>query len=143
MSDEGRISPETGPEPGSSESSAGDGSEPRTTPPPRRAFIPLPGIAAISLYMLLLSGVDILGVATGHVPPIYLFFAAAFIAAGLGLLLLLRWAWALTLAAVMLLAALFLWKFAMQYSPAFLIQGLLNFVFFLYLIRGEVRQKLK
>lgn len=142
MSDEGSISPETRLEPGSPESSAGDGGEGRSTPP-RKTFIPLPGIAAISLYMLLLSGVDILGVATGHVPPIYLFFATAFIAAGLGLLLLLRWAWALTLAAVMLLAALFLWKFAMQYSPAFLIQGLLNFVFFLYLIRGEVRQKLK
>jgi hypothetical protein len=112
-------------------------------PPPRKARMPLPGLAAISLYMLLLAGTITLGVAGGHFEPVFLVFAAAFVTAGLGLFLLLRWAWALTLAAVMLLAALFLWRFSAQHAFPYLAQGLLNLVFFLYLVRGEVREKLK
>ena len=80
--------------------------------PVRRELLPLPGLAVIALYMLVLSGVDILGVAGGYIRPIYLIFAAVFIAAGLGLLLLFRWAWTLTLAAVVLLFGLFLWRFS-------------------------------
>ena len=112
-------------------------------PPPRQARMPLPGLAAISIYMLLLAGTIILGVAGGHFPSVYLVFAAAFVTAGPGLLLLLRWAWALTLAAVMLLAGLFLWRFSAQHAFPYLAQGLLNLVFFLYLVRGEVRDRLK
>jgi hypothetical protein len=118
----------------------------RTTgaPPGRvRTLQLLPGLVAVSLYMLLLAGVNILGVAGGYVRPAYLVFSAAFIAASLGMLLLLRWAWALTLAAVVLLAALFLWKFAAGHELANAMQGLLNLVFFLYLVRTEVRERLR
>lgn len=109
----------------------------------RRELLPLPGLAAISLYMLILAGVGIVGVVGGHVPPAYLFFSAAFITAGLGLLLLLRWAWALTLAAVLMLTGLFFWRFATGHVLPYIVQGMLNLVFFLYLIRSEVREKLK
>ncbi len=139
MSDEDLNAAGTG---GSGQEPAGD-ERPRGIPPPRRGTMPLPGLAAISLYMLLLSGINILGVVGGHEPRFYVIFSAIFIAAGLGLLLMLRWAWALTLAAVMLLAAMFLWKFAGHYGLPFLVQGLLNLVFFLYLIRTEVREKLR
>jgi len=71
-----------------------------------------------------------------------LIFPALFVAAGLGLLLLLRWAWALTLAAVALLAGWFLWSFTTQHVAGSLVQGLLNLVFFLYLVRTDVRRKL-
>ena len=137
MTDENRS------EAGVPESKPAGSEDPKIIPPTRRGLLPLPAIAAISLYMLILAGVGIVGVAEGHMPPLYLFFSAAFIAAGLGLLLMLRWAWALTLAAMMMLASLFLWRFSLQHSPAFIIQGLLNLVFFLYLIRGEVREKLR
>jgi lysylphosphatidylglycerol synthetase-like protein (DUF2156 family) len=103
----------------------------------------LPGLAAVSLYMLLLAGINVLGVVTGQIRPAYLVFSAVFIAAGLGLLLLLRWAWALTLAAMVLLVALSLWKFAFSHQPPYIFQGLLNLVFFLYLVRTEVREKLR
>jgi hypothetical protein len=93
--------------------------------------------------MMVLAGINILGVAMGQAPPAYLVFSALFIAAGLGLLLLLRWAWALTLAAVVLLVALFLWKFAASHDFPYAVQGLLNLVFFLYLVRIEVREKLR
>ena len=114
------------------------------TQPPRRELLPLPGLAAISLYLLVLSGVIILGVAAGgHYPPLFLIFAAALIAAGAGLLLLLRWAWALALAAVFLLAAYDLWIFSSRHQGPALVQGLLNLVFFLYLARTEVRGRLR
>jgi glycerol-3-phosphate acyltransferase PlsY len=111
--------------------------------PARRELLPLPGLAVIALYMLVLSGVDILGIAGGHIRPTYLIFAALFIAAGLGLLLLFRWAWTLTLAAVVLLMGLFLWRFSSERDLPSLAQGLLNLVIFLYLIRPEVRTHLR
>jgi hypothetical protein len=111
--------------------------------PVRRELLPLPGLAVIALYILVLSGVDIMGVAGGYIRPIYLIFAALFIAAGLGLLLLFRWAWTLTLAAVVLLLGLFLWRFSSGRDLPSLAQGLLNLVIFLYLIRPEVRARLR
>jgi hypothetical protein len=116
----------------------------RPTPPPNRDLLLLPGLAAISLYLLILSGVIILGVVAGrHYPPLFLVFAAGFISASAGLLMLFRWAWALALAAVFLLVIYNLWIFSTQHLGAALVQGLLNLVFFLYLVRPEVREKLR
>jgi hypothetical protein len=111
---------------------------------PRRNRLPLPGLAAISLYLLLLSGVIIVGVVSGrYYPTFFLVFAAGFITAAAGLLLLLRWAWAMALGAVFLLVTYDLWIFSIQQELPALIQGLLNLVFFLYLIRTDVRAKLR
>jgi hypothetical protein len=126
---------------------AGETGEAR--PAPGRAVppgfqLPLPGLAAIALYLLVLAGVIILGVVTGrHYRPVFLVFSALFIASSAGLLMLFRWAWSLALAAVLLLAINNLWIFASDHQPAGLVQGLLNLVFFLYLIRPEVREKLR
>jgi hypothetical protein len=103
----------------------------------------LPGLIAISLYMLLLSGVTVVSVVEQHTGYVYLVFSVFFIAGALGLLLLLRWAWALTLAAVAILSGSFLWGFSRQHSYSSLVQGLLNLLFFLYLVRTDVREKLK
>ena len=117
--------------------------EPETgAPQPHRGL--LPGLAAISLYLMLLSGVIILGVVSGnHYPPVFLAFAAIFMAASAGLILLFRWAWALALGAVFLLAVYNLWIFAAERQTPGLVQGLLNMVFFLYLVRTEVRLRLR
>jgi hypothetical protein len=118
--------------------------EEKPPPPAGRDLLPLPGLAAISLYLFVLAGVIILGVVGGrHYPTLFLIFAAAFISAGAGLLMLFRWAWALALAAVFLLVAYNLWIFSTQHQGAALVQGLLNLVFFLYLVRPEVREKLR
>jgi hypothetical protein len=107
-------------------------------------LLPLPGLAAIALYLLLLAGTIVVGVMAGrHYPPLYLVFSALFITASGGLLMLFRWAWAMALGAVLLLAAYNLWIFSAQHQPASLLQGLLNMVFFLYLVRTEVREKLR
>jgi hypothetical protein len=123
--------------------------EPTDTPteqalPVRPEHLPVPGLAAIALYLLALAGVIVLGVVGGrHYPPLFLLFAAAFIASSGGLLMRFRWAWSLALAAVLLLAVYNLWIFAtLQQGPA-LVQGLLNLVFFLYLVRPEVRARLR
>jgi hypothetical protein len=110
----------------------------------RRELLRLPGLAAIGFYLLVLAGVIILGVASGQrYPPLFLIFAAGFIAASAGLLLLFRWAWALALAAVFLLVVYNLWIFTSLHQGAALVQGLLNLVFFLYLVRPEVRERLR
>ena len=96
-----------------------------------------------ALYMLLLAGVTVVSVLAQHTGFIYLVFAVFFIAGALGLLLLQRWAWALTLAAVAILSGSFLWGFSTQHSGSSLVQGILNLFFFLYLVRTEVRQQLK
>ena len=126
----------------SSAADPGSGAESAETQP-SRGLLPLPGLAAIALYMLVLAGISILGVAGGQYRPPYLIFSALFITAALGLLRLMRWAWALALAAVVLLVALFTWRFAASHQYPYLVQGLLNLVFFLYLIRTEVRSRLK
>jgi hypothetical protein len=111
-------------------------------PQPHRGL--LPGLAAISLYLLLLSGVIVVGVVSGgHYPRVYLVFAAGFMAASAGLILLMRWAWALALGTVLLLAVYDLWIFTTQHQAPGLVQGLLNLVFFLYLVRTEVRDRLR
>ncbi len=103
----------------------------------------LPGLVAIALYMLVLSGVMIVGVAGGHYPWIFLLIAAGFLASSFFLVRLYRWAWALTLAAVLLLAVYNIWIFSSLHAGAALVQGLLNLVFFLYLVRTEVRERLR
>jgi len=114
------------------------------TQPQRRNLFPLPGLVAISLYLLLISGGIIFGVVVTHTnSPLFLLLAAGFIAAAAGLLLLFRWAWAMALGAVFLIVVYNLWSFAGLREPSFLVQGLLNLVFFLYLVRTEVRAKLR
>ena len=108
-----------------------------------RALQRVPGLVAISLYMMVLAGINILGVASGQISPALLIFSALFIAASLWLLMLLRWAWALTLAAMALLVGLFLWRFVTSHDFPYAVQWLLNLVFFLYLVRTEVREKLR
>jgi hypothetical protein len=103
-----------------------------------------PALALICLYLFALAMVIILGVvAGGHYPPLFLIFAAGFIAASGGLLMLFRWAWALALAAVLMLTLYNLWIFTSLHQGAALVQGLFNLIFFLYLVRPEIRQRLR
>jgi len=112
--------------------------------PQRTELLPLPALAFIGLYLLGLAVVIVVGVVGGrHYPPLFLAFAAAFIAASGGLVMRFRWAWALALAAVLMLAGYNLWIFSTQQQGPALVQGLLNLVFFLYLVRPEVRARIR
>jgi hypothetical protein len=118
--------------------------QPAAPKSPRPDIMSLPGLVAIAFYMFILAGVIIFGVVSGrHYPPVFLVFSALFFAASGGLLMLFRWAWAMTLAAVLLLAGYNMWiAVSLQQIPS-VVQSLLNLVFFLYLIRPEVREKLR
>lgn len=104
---------------------------------------PLPGLLAIAFYLLLLSVVIVIGVVGGHYPLLFIVLPVFLLAACGGLLMLLRWAWAMTLSAVLLLGGYNVWIFVRLHYGASLIQGLLNMVFFFYLVRPEVREKLR
>jgi hypothetical protein len=125
--------------------STGSSELPSSVPvaPQRHQLLQLPGLAAIGLYLAALAGVLIVGVAKGAYPPLFLVFPVLFFAAAGGLMLLFRWAWALALSAVLLLAVYNMWIFSSQHLVPSLVQALLNWVFFLYLVRIEVRSKLK
>lgn len=105
----------------------------------------LPGLFFIGLYMLGLAAMVTSRVATHHAHPLYLVLAVLFLIAGFGLVLLFRWAWSLTLAAVFLPMSYCLWlmlRHAMPYEVGF-VQILLNLLLFLYLVRPEVRAALR
>jgi hypothetical protein len=103
----------------------------------------MPGVVAVSIYMMILAGVDVVYVVEHKIDALYLILSAFFVAAALGLLLLLRWAWALSLAAVALLSALFLRAYFFDQNWAALEQGLINLVIFLYLVKTDLRHKLR
>ena len=103
----------------------------------------LPGVVAIALYMLVLSAVITFGVVGKHIPWIFLLLAPFFVTASFGLLRMFRWAWALTLSAVFLLMSYNFWFFATQREAPRAIWGLLNLVFFFYLVRVDVRSRLR
>ncbi len=116
----------------------------RQPDPLRPVLVRFPGLALISLYLLVLAVVIVLGVvAGGRYPPLFLFFAVASITASAGLLKLFRWAWALALSAVLMLFVYNLWIFSSFHQGAALAQGLFNLIFFLYLIQPKVREKLR
>jgi hypothetical protein len=108
-----------------------------------KAALPLPGMVAIGLYMLVLGAVVTFGVVGGHIPRLLLILVPFFVTASFGLLRMFRWAWALTLSAVFLLATYNLWIFFEQREAPGAIQGVLNLVFFLYLVRPDVRSRLR
>jgi hypothetical protein len=124
---------------------AGGSEQPGAAPavPQRRELLQLPGLAAIGLYLAALAGIIIVGVVRGAYPPMFLVFSALFFAASGGLMLLFRWAWALALAAVLLMAVYNMWIFSTLHLAPSLVQALLSWVFFLYMIRTEVRSKLR
>jgi hypothetical protein len=113
------------------------------TQPAKRELAPLPGLIGIALYLMLLAVVIVVGVVGGHYPPLLVLLPVFFLASCGGLLMLFRWAWALALAAVLLLGGYNVWIFTRMHLGASLIQGLLNLVFFFYLVRPEVRERLR
>jgi len=109
----------------------------------RPRMLQFPALFAISAYMCWLAAVLAYGVATRHVAPFYLVCSVSFVIGAFGLMLFRRWGWALTLAAIVLMSGFFFWSYAAQHAGASLVQGLLNLVFFLYLVRSEVRAKMR
>jgi uncharacterized membrane protein (DUF2068 family) len=103
----------------------------------------LPGMAVIGLWMLAQCGLGLIGVIMHKLPVGVMLICALFAVAANGLLKLKRWGWALTLGAAFLsmsYAAFMLFRF---HQLPMVIMLMVNLVFFLYLIRPEVLERVK
>ena len=103
----------------------------------------LPGMALIALWMLAQCALGLIGVFTHRLPWPAAILCVMFALAANGLVKLKRWGWALTLGAAFLsicYAAFILVRFR---ELPMIVMLMVNLVFFLYLIRPEVIERLK
>jgi hypothetical protein len=103
----------------------------------------LPGVGAIGLWMFVLCVLGLVGVTRHELPKVALVFCVAFAAAGQGLLRLKRWGWAMTLGAVLFSATYGLWVMVKLHQLSMIVMVVINLLLFLYLVRPEVRERLK
>jgi hypothetical protein len=107
----------------------------------------LPGVAGIALFMLFLTLVNVYGAltdtfGTGRGKYGVLALCTMLVAGVWGLLRMRRWGWAMTLAGTLLLFAGDMIFFRTTHAPFFLIRGFFGLLFFLYLVRPEVRDRM-
>jgi uncharacterized membrane protein (DUF2068 family) len=104
---------------------------------------PLPGMAGVALWMLLLCGIGLFGVITHHLPMAVIVLCAFFAAAASGLLQQRRWGWALSLAAAFLSICYGGYMLVRFHQTPLVVMIAVNLVFFLYLVRPEVIERLR
>ena len=110
--------------------------------------LPLPGMAAISLWMLALALVGVAGFLPATTRPGgarigILILCSVFAVAGLGLIRMRRWGWALTLGAVFLSMCFGCYSLFRFHQGQWVVMAVINLVFFLYLVRPEVTGRLR
>lgn len=103
----------------------------------------LPGMAVVCLWMLALCGLGCVGVITHHLPPGVMIICFIFAIAANGLLKLRRWGWALTLAATFLSLCYGCFVLFHFHQVPMIVMVVVNLIFFLYLIRPEVLERVK
>jgi hypothetical protein len=113
-----------------------------------RAHGMLPGVAGICMFMLVLTLINAFAALQGKFGTgggkYGVLALCTLLAAGVfGLLRLRRWGWALVLGGCLTLSAGNLFVFRKTHVAPFLVQGLFALVFFLYLVRTEVRDRLR
>lgn len=108
----------------------------------------LPGVAAISLWLLLEALIGVAGVFSHHFASTssriaVLAFCTLLALASLGLLRMQRWGWALALAAAFLTSCYGLYLIVRFHQPNYWVMTLVNFIFFFYLVRPEILRRLR
>ena len=108
----------------------------------------LPGIAGICLYLLLITMLNAYFAAAGRygygTPRYSILAGCSLILVGVfGLLRLRRWGWSLVIGACVVLTGGYFIGFTKTHLGAYAIQGLFSLLFFLYLSRTEVRERLR
>ena len=108
----------------------------------------LPGVAGICMFMLVLTLINAFAALRGSFGggrgKYGVLMLCTLLAAGVfGLLRLRRWGWALVLGGCLMLCLGNLFVFQKTHAAPFLVQGLFAMVFFLYLVRTEVRDRLR
>jgi len=108
----------------------------------------LPGMALIGIYLLVLAMLNAFAAArgsfgTGGAKYSILAICTLLVVGVFGLLRLLRWGWAIVSAGCVLMAAGYFYGFHRTHIAPYIVQGLFALVFFLYLSRTEVRERLR
>ncbi len=108
----------------------------------------LPGMAMIGLYLLLFSMLNVFAAARGSfgagAAKYSILGVCTLMVVGIfGLLRLRRWGWAVVNAGCVLMAAGYFYGFHRAHRPPYIVQGLFALVFFFYLSRPEVRERLR
>jgi hypothetical protein len=108
----------------------------------------LPGMAAVSLWMLVLSLLGVVGILSGHYATVtgrigVLVLSTLFATAGLGLIRRRRWGWALCLGSAFLSTCFAFFGVFHWHQTQWIVMGAVNLVFFLYLVRPEITTRLK
>jgi lysylphosphatidylglycerol synthetase-like protein (DUF2156 family) len=108
----------------------------------------LPGMALIGMYLLVLAMLNAFAAArgsfgSGGAKYSVLAICTLLVVGVFGLLRLLRWGWAIVSAGCVLMAAGYFYGFHRTHIAPYIIQGLFALVFFLYLSRTEVRERLR
>ena len=116
-------------------------------PRPEDRGVLLPGIAAIALYMLFMAFINAFGALRGlfRTPAANysVLSVCTLLAVGVfGLLRMRRWGWALVLGGTIFLALGDGFFFKLTHTGFFAVRALLEMVFFLYLVRPEVRDRM-
>jgi len=104
---------------------------------------PLPGMAAVALWMFLLCGIGLVGVITHQLPMAVVVLCAFFAAASTGLLKQRRWGWALSLASAFLSMCYGVYMLVRFHQPPLIVMIGVNLIFFLYLVRPKVIERLR
>lgn len=108
----------------------------------------LPGVAGIAMFLLLLALLNtfaaIKGVyGAGRARYGVLIVCTLLVAGVFGLLRMRRWGWAIVTAGALLLGTGYILLWSRTHAAPFLVQALFGFVFFLYLVRADVRDRLR
>ena len=107
----------------------------------------LPGIAGVCLFMIVMTSVNVyagvMGAYGAGVGKYGILTLCTLLAAGIfGLLRLKKWGWALVTAGCLMLSMGDFFLFHRLHAGFFLVRGLFALLFFLYLVRPEVRDRL-
>lgn len=108
----------------------------------------LPGVAGIAMWMLVLAIIGVVGVLRHAFPSEGALYAVLPIStllavAGLGLLQMRRWGWAIALASVLLMACFYSYTALRTRQLNGLFMAAIDMIFFLYLMRPNVRERLR
>ena len=108
----------------------------------------LPGMAMIGLYLLLFSLLNVFAAARGTfgagAAKYSILGVCSLMVIGIfGMLRLQRWGWAIVNAGCILMAAGYFYGFHRAHRAPYIVTGLFALVFFFYLSRPEVRERLR
>jgi len=118
-------------------------SQPSSPSPAVRGQL-LPGVAGICLYMLVVAITGVFGALRGVYPVRVALPVCTLIVVGVfGLLRLRRWGWALVASGSLLLSFMYGWMARRMAMPRMWVMSMLDLCMFLYLIRAEVRERLR